>query len=669
MKKELFDEINDAIKDRNAWALRQQVFYTARNGPHASPKQYPGDPNPHYPLGDGLIAKKKPLYIQQMYSAETIASFVSLKQQEEDVTSQAGYWFDYQLKQRSNFERTMCVAVDEMLQDGFTPIKVRWDADCKRLAFDQVDPLHVIVPGATEEFNQNGGCDWLVHILHMSEAQYRANPNFKQEDDFVKSIKGKGRDSDESGDSLKRSYVELKEGINCSANKNEIVLWEVYNRDRKSKKITLETISPLLPCNDEDDSNAVRNQFGLPYNKGCFKGGQTFPFFKVRAEIKGKGHYSPRGLMEINLPFEQVISKSWKTQLRWQDFFTNPQYKNSGTNPIPNVANQKTGPGSVLQTGLDAVAQPPMPDSLREMMEFARAVAEDQTQIPNFSASEHLTGTVPKSQTATGLNLIASQSSQGSEMGARVFRLDMGEGLDIAWSILLQYAVISQDQTSLQYIVDNEIRTLDQAAIHEQYDIVPNGSADSWNKGALVQKRAALYQMLWENPYIDKAELTKWFLEADDSRNVKRFFRDPGIETNDQAEEQGLECLLMQEGFAPQVHESDDDKAHLTVLHQFSNDRLQKGLMTPELAKFALDHGVAHMGQLKAKKDPMLAQIEAKLRPTAEILTMFAAQLQQNVIPMQQPAGNTPGVTQDGPISPTGPAGAATPQPEMSVTN
>lgn len=667
MKKELFDEINQAIKDRNQWALRQQVFYTARNGPHSSVKQYPGDPNPHYPLGDGLIEKKKPLYVQQLYSSDTVASFVSLKQQEDGLTSAAGEYYDYHLKQCSNFERTMYVAFDEMLQDGFTPVKVRWDESCKQLAWDQIDPLHIIVPNGTEEFNQNGGCDWLVHILHMSEAQYRANPKFKQEDDFVKSIKGKGRDSDESGDSLKRSYVELKEGVHYSENKNEIVLWEVYNRDRKGKKITIETISPLLPCNDDDQSNAVRDPFGMPYNKGIFKKGECFPFFKLRAEIKGRGHYSPRGLMEINLPFEQVISKTWKTQLRYQDFFTNPQYKNTGVNPIPNPANQKTKPGSVLQPGLEPVTHPPMPDSLREVMEFARAVAEERSQIPDLGASQHLSGSPSASgkPTATQINAIVGQSGQSSDMGARVLRLDLGEGLKMGWAILIQYM---QGQESFMYLVGQEIKTLDPTALHDEYEITPNGSADSWNKGAQIAQRQALYQQFQPDPYINKSELTKWLLEAVDSRLVKRLFRDPQVATKNQEEQQIYECLAMMVGYVPDINPLDDDKTHLMIQHKFAQKQIQEGKMTPELAQGMIAHGTQHMGALMEKKDPMLKQVEAKLKPTAEILAQFAAQGQQNVIQMQQPAGNTPGVTQDSPISPTGPAGAAIPQ-EMSVTN
>jgi hypothetical protein len=150
---------------------------------------------------------------------------------------------------------------------------------------------------------------------------------------------------------------------------------------------------------------------------------------------------------------------------------------------------------------------------------------------------------------------------------------------------------------------------------------------------------------------------------------VKRLFKDPQIKTKDQEQMQMLECLQMIEGFVPDINKSDDDKTHLMTEDLFAKKKLQTGQMTPELAQCLIQHGTEHMCALKEKKDPMLKQVEAKLAPTAQILAQFAAQLQPNVVQMQQPAGNTPGVTQDSPISPTGPAGAATPLPqEMAAT-
>jgi hypothetical protein len=661
VKKSLFDQINDALDDRKDWALRQERNYKMRNGGlRRLSKPYPKAPDGWYPLGDTLIEKLKPAYVQQLYGSETIANFVCLKPQEEELTSSVTYWFDYQLKQRSNFERTMFVALDQMLEQAFTPIKVYWDTRTNRLSWEQIDPLHLIVPNSCQEYNQNGGTDWMVHILHMSVAEYEANSKFVQDPDFVKQIKGKGGQEDADG-ANKKDTVDQREGINCSSDDNEIILWEVYNRDRKSRKITVETISPLLSC--EEDENVVRQPFTLPYNQGCFAGGEHFPFFRIRAEIKGKGHYSSRGIIEINAPFEMSLTKTWNTIHEHMDFSSKPMFENTGANPLPNAGNWRSGPGKIMPAGLKLAQMPGPPPQLREDMELSRSLAEDRTQIPNFNASEHLTGNVPPTQTATGQQLIAAQSSQGNDLRARVCKLDMAEGLLIGWSLLLQYGNVDQQ---LMYLVDGKPENLDVAALHKDYEIVPNGSADSWNKGAVVQKRMAYYNLLQTNPYIDKGELTKWLLEADDPRMVKRLYRDPQTITDGQEEQQVVECGMMVLGYTPKVHPPDDDKAHLMIQDQFANKKLAANEMTPELAQSLLQHGIEHMGQLKEKKDPMLKAIEAKLQPTAQQLAIYASQLQpQNVVQMQQPVGETPGATQDGPLqSPTGPAGAASPLPQ-----
>ena len=625
---------------------------------------YKGAPDGWYPLGDTMIEKLKPAYVQQMYGSETIASFVSMKQQDEDMTSAASYWYDYQLKQRSNFERTMFVAIDQMLEQAFTPIKVYFDARCKRMAFDQIDPLHLIVPDATEEYNQNGGTDWMVHILHMSVQEYRADDKFKQDDDFIERIKGKGRDGMiGSADTGKQSTIDQKEGINCSANKNEIVLWEVHRKDRKQKKITIEIISPMLPC--EDNENVVRAEFGSPYNKGIFKGGQTFPFVKIRQEIKGKGHYSSRGIIEINVPFESSLTRSLNMFHEHMDFSARPQYENSGASPIPNASNVKTRPGSILPPGLKLAVHPGPPLSLREDMDMMRSIAEDRTQVPDLSSGEHVSGTKGKggNPTATQINAVVGQSGQGNDMRARVFRLDLGEILKMGWAIASQYLVgDEQDQTSLQFIVDNEIRTLDKNAVHEEYEITPNGSADSWNKGALVSKRMAYFQSLQANPFIDQGELTKWLLEADDPRMVKRLYRDPGSQQQDQMEEQATEIGLMLLGFPAQVHPADDDKTHLQCLTQFVERRLTANEpITPEFARLALQHGSDHHDALLKKKDPATKQIEAQVMPIVQILGQIAQSDQPpNVIQMQQPGapGGPPQASLN--TGPQGP-GAATP--------
>ena len=664
MTPELLKEIDDAVEARNAWAKRQRTFYAMRNGTLSrASKPYPGAPDLHYPLGDTMIEKLKPAYIQQMYGGENMVTFVGLTNTDQEVTSSVAAWYDYLLKHRSNYERTMFMAIDQMLEIGHTPVKVRWDSERNRLSFDQIDPLHLIIPDATQEYNEGDGADWMVHVLHMSEAQYRANKKFKQDDDFIERIKGKGKDEDSS----KRQEKDLKEGINCSANKNEIVLWEVYNRDRETHKITVETVSRLLG----DDDNAVRDPFGLTFNKGCFKTGEYFPFFKIQHEITGKRWNASRGIVEINGPFEGSLTKNWNTIHEWGDFFAKPMFQNTGTYQAPTAQNWKAAPGKIMPPGLVPMDMPAPPAFLREDMEMTRAIAEDRTQVPNLGQSEHLSGNQSNTGkvTATQINAIVGQSSQGSGMKAKVFQLGLAEGHKIAYSILIQFAMIADDESGLfNYLQDETSNTIDKAHLVDNYCIIPNGSADNWNKAGEVQKWLAYYQTFLNNPHIKQDEMTKVVLEKEDARWVRRLFQDPQTSMKDQEQKQMLECIEIVYGYVPEVQPADDDKTHLMMMDQFAMDKIQKQEMTPDIARGLIQHGAPHMDQLKEKKDPMLKQVEAKLTPTFEMLAAISAQQGPqpgNVINLQQAGGSTQ--TQGQPAQPETPAASSSNQDKPSA--
>src|SRR5437762_10166971 len=106
MRFELTDEIQDALKARLDWASRQTTFYKLRHqGLRRVNKPYPNAADLHFPLVDSLITKLKPFYFQQLYATEQFASFVSLRSQAPEVTTEVANWFDYRLKQKTNIER------------------------------------------------------------------------------------------------------------------------------------------------------------------------------------------------------------------------------------------------------------------------------------------------------------------------------------------------------------------------------------------------------------------------------------------------------------------------------------------------------------------------------------------------------------------------------------
>lgn len=626
MTSERYDEILEAIKARATWETKQLNWYAVRHtGYKRAGKPYPGAPDMHFPLADSLIERLKAFYVQLIYAQETLASFICKKAgQVAALTSAVGSWFDYKLKQQSNFEREVMIAIDQFLQNGHQIVKARWDSDNKQLAFDARDPLYVIVPKGTQEIKD---ADWLIDVIPMSEEQYRANPNFKQDDDFIKSIKGRGDNSD-SGIATKLQAKELREGITYSKDENQVIVWECYIRDRINKRIKIETISPLLGYSGDH----IREPFEMPYNEGLFKSGERYPFMKFRTEIKDKGFFSERSIPEVVFQFEQMLNKTWNTQCTWMDFFSQPTFKQTQTG-VTAVHNYKNWPGRVAPYGIEQNPATEPPRSLQEAMHFSRALAEYRVSVPDLSGGQHLS---PYSQpdskkTAREVSAVMDLSGMTNDVRARVFRLDFGELLNLAWSLLLQYA-----KEDLSYVLEGELSNLDQSALHEDYEIRPNGSPDSWNKAGQLQKAVARFSQFNQDPYIDQGELRKSVLELDDPSLIKRLYRDPGETSKEQAEQQAVECVLMINGWPAETNMADDDKAHLMTLGQFAEDRIQRGQMMPELAKLVLDHGFKHLQQLHGKKDPMTRQIEAQMKPLAQILQQIVQSQLTNVVPMQQ---------------------------------
>ncbi len=258
--------------------------------------------------------------------------------------------------------------------------------------------------------------------------------------------------------------------------------------------------------------------------------------------------------------------------------------------------------------------------------------------------------------TATAINAIVGQSGQGNDLRARIFRLDLGDIFKMAYSVLLQY-----NYNSLRYLSRGTFEQLDPSALHDKYIITPNGSPDSWNKAARLAKGISMVQLWQSGPmaqYIRWGEATKWLLEQDDPRLIKRLVADPQEMQQDQKEVQENEIVRILANFACQTHPSDDDKTHCGVLGQFYQTRFQQQEpVTPMQAQAFLQHTQGHLQQLAGKKDKAVRQITMALQPFMQILAQIAATPAQNVVPMQP--------SQNGGMT-AGPAvgnGAAAPEP------
>lgn len=644
MDKELYEDIIDSLANRESWERKQEGFVKVRfGGIHRTRKPYPGAPDMHYPLADSTIDKLKPLFIQQLYAQDTLAQFVATKQQDPSKSTGAAEYFDYKMKQCSNFEEEMFSGIDQFNEAGFITVKVY--TRNKKLCFSSIDNMHAIVPDHTEDIQ---AADWFVHVIPMSPAQYKRNPNYlDKSDSFINSIKGKGSGvQGGGGETAKDQLLKLREGI-AYGQKNQIIIWEVWRKKDESENApwVVDTISPVL-----GHEKLVRNTFENPFKHG------KLPFFRVRSEITKKGWYTPRGVPELLAPLQMGLKKLWDGSLQYVDFNCLPTYKNTGSTPLPNANNYRATPGGILPPGVDGATNPSAPIDFQVQMGTMRAVAEDRISIPDLGAPMHYSGAPDQkgNVTARQISEEVNQSNQGNDMRARVFRLDLAAGFKLAWLTLIEI-----DQEDVNYLLGSDLKQVDPSSLHAEYTITPNGSADSWNKPQQWAKAMTRYQAFRGDPYTNQAEIRKAVWELDGTGAVKRFFQDPGEELKDQEEQQAQEIAIILLGYIPRVSAADDDKAHLKSIDEFvQRRRAANEPFTGEVARILLAHGAEHMQALAQKKDPMLKAVEALTIPTVQFLQQISQQ-PDNVIPMQSPSqagAGAPGSV----VAPSGgPAGAA----------
>lgn len=645
--KSLESAIRSAIRARSTWEERQRVSYDMRHGGiRRAHKPFPGAADLHFPLADTLIEKLKPFYFAQLTATDTFETLVCKRAgQDAGITTAAAQWMDYKLRSKSNFQPEMLIAIDRMVGSGASPVKVYWNEDKKQIRFSAIQPTHFIVPSWTEDIQD---ADWIVHVQQMSEAQYQANENFNQNKDFVASIKGTGSSisATSGGTTGLKQETERREGITCGTDKDMIVLWEIYVHDHSDGTWQVKTRSPI---NFEEE---VRADFGLPYKHG------RAPFVLFQAEVKEQGCYSSRGVTEIVAPFEVSACKMWNDKHDYMSFTCRPMF--TSDRDIPNVGNIQYKPGQILPMGLSAVVFPKPPISFDDEMNKVREIAEYRIALPDFGVLADGGG----DRTATEINQVAGQSSTVTDIRTRTFRLFLADLYTQAWSLLVQY-----DASDLTYTVSDVSQELQQDALHDEYEVLPNGNDQSWNRTAQLQRAMARLQAFTQNPFINQSELVKSVLELDDPRSVKRLFVDPNAQMADQMQEQAEEIGTMLLGFPCQVQPANDDMAHLQSMGGFVSRRLQNGEpLTKEFAKLALSHGGQHSAQAAQKKTPGAQQLEQQMAPIINALALLAAGHPQPPAQMPHLAGQQqqgqPGLQV---LPPPGGAGAPAGQPPGSA--
>jgi hypothetical protein len=605
-----YQRIIDCLNQRETWENRQRLFYQARYfGVRRKVKPWPTAADLHVQLIDTAIERLKPSFVNSAIGNDILSSFVPMRQQLTPITVTAERWFDYKMREQSNFQKEIVSVIDNLLLYGRGVAKVVWDDQNKRIGFEAIDPFHLIVPQYTKELKD---ADFIVHIISTSVDSYKTNPLYKQDEEFIKRIAGKPNNSVGLRSEI-QDEIYRREGITQEAENDRIILWEMYTPSKDGWLV--ETYSPLAV-----DEN-VRKPFTLPYEHG------EPPFVDFPYEITGGGWYSPRGVAEILLPGENLLNKLKNSLSDYVELANRPVFE--AQNPVSlNTANLRMQPGQILPQGLKPVqfSQPPF-DFQRLMLE-ERQLAENRMGSADFGAGSQFNSADRK--TAAEIQAMQGQAAASGDLRNRIFRMSLAHLFRQSWALYVQYA-----KEDLMFRYADDTGQMVPEGIHEQYSIEPKGGLDFINRQFALQKSVARMQMFQGNPYINQGELVKSVLEQDDPSLVRKLFTDPQAGSGDQAEDQATEiATMLATGFPVAIKPSDDHKAHISVLFAFNQAaQMRQQPVDQSAIQVLMDHLQQHLAALEQTDPNTSRAIQKQLRDAAKPQVQQQGQAPQQIQP------------------------------------
>lgn len=506
-----------SLSDRSRWEERQDIWYKMRNhGLRRTRMPFPKAADLHYPLIDTVIEKLTPFYLQQFSGAAVLADFIATDGSGRDIASlseQAARFFDYEVKQNTNFEDEEEPLIDSMLLSGRAVLKIRWDDAKEGVSYDVLDPLFFIVPTMTKSLQD---AEFITEVVQYSPAQYKQIKVFRQDDDFVQLLYKKGDENGDGDDTNDIKYT--REGLSQPDGKT-IVLWTTYRKEwveekysvveidpisgaeiaveqvRKVRRVRVYTYAPHMP------DKPVRPPFTLPYKHN------DYPFVDFPAEGKEKRWYSPRGVAEKLASFEVYLCKVWNEKADAMTFYNNPIYSTNGA-PIANASNLKMTPGSVFQSALQRVDAGNPPISFDQEMINTRSAAESLVQVPDFGMGKQTD--LSERRTATEIQAISQLSSAGQDARAQLFRKRLRQVYRQTWAILKDY----KKDSVLRFIHDGKAGVADRAIFNQDFDVAPAGAPNSWNKQYHAQVALQLLQLFRQDPNVNQIALKRAVIET-----------------------------------------------------------------------------------------------------------------------------------------------------------
>jgi hypothetical protein len=599
--KELAESAGRILTERLIWENKQRLFYRMRHdGLPRLNKPFATAADAHYPMIDMAIRKIKPFWMGQLTSGDRLCVFTALRQQSESISEAAADYFDFLLRNRSNYLRSMRTMIDTMLLTGRGAIKATVNPlDGYKLVFESINPMFILMPQEAASFED---ADEFVHVRQFTVEGYkRLDPRWDTSDGAVKRIRG-SKEWQSIG--IYEQDVRLQEGISFTRQQNQILVYEHYRKSAGGW--TVYTYCPMAP------DIQLRKPYGVPY-KVANK--PSVPFFSFQMEVINDGWYAPRGLGDLLAPVEQYMTKLWNEKADAMTFANRPLY--TGDKEIVNSANYRWQPGEYIPGNIKNVQQGPPPIDFDRELAFAQSIGEQQSQSPDFGIASpgEPSQTGGKPRTATENQRIAALQQSGGNDNAEMFREDLAKLYTHVWGVICQFK-----ERDFTYFAAGSVSSLPQQALHDSYILVPDGAPDAWNKLASFQKAMSGLQAFQGNPNVDPAVLTKNALTKYDARMAQKAFVDTNLKGANEYEDEAVEInSLLAPGsgkppFPAQVMPGEDHASRIKAIVDWMHAAGTLGTPVDPHAKQRVQQHLQQHLQALAQQNPAAArQIAAQL--------------------------------------------------------
>jgi hypothetical protein len=550
MSEKTFNLVSSDIKSRVRWETRQALWYQMRNdGLRRKHKPWPNASDFHFPLIDTTINKLKPAIFQQAMGLDVLATFVPMRQQLAGFTTAAEHWFSYMLHEKSNYAIEVMSWIDHMLVSGQGVMKTFWNPDTKRIEYQAIDPIYIVVPPWTKGIED---ADRICQVIPMSKESYKRAGIYKDDKDTLEAIVG-GHSEDGGILADLKNNKETREGLTHSNDPDQVIVWEVYTR-KEDGEWEMECFSPQAP------DIKLRQTMKIPFDHG------KPPYTICRYEVTDGGWFSPRGVCEMLGPFEASLCKTWNEKMDSSTLLNQPLFK--AERDLPNSVNLRMKPAQILPFGIAPVQMPSTPVDFDNEITQTQSVAEQRVTVPDYGIMSDR-----DRRTATEIDSINAQAQQNMDLRLRLFRQALGDLFRQSWSLLLQY-----NSKDLQYRFLEDSLQADPKALHDSYQIEPRGGMDMVSRAMLLNRAIQRKQLFMNSPWINQVELDKSILELEDPSLIPRLVQDPNEKLGNEAEEEQkiIPALLVGQMIPAKVGENYGIR--IGVIMQFIEQSRQNGI-------------------------------------------------------------------------------------------